>query len=278
MGSLTQDWLETFLFNSIGNIDRVEAQRNAAGGNSRPDRYETERYLPESPASGQALDRVSAVVSRLSATSGGTALTGTAAASPGSTSYAYDLLGHLTRVARTAGESETLTYAPGGELLSRQVGEKFTFYVGEYATVTASGTAGCGASCVPQASTVEVDAHVVFAGTRIASVKPSRTLYYYRTRLGTVVATSLGGGVAGAGYRYTAYGEVELSVNETAATRSELGYTNALRLTGSLLYLLAKRRQPGPGAFENPFHWEPILTESCREPCRFRSSRVASCG
>jgi hypothetical protein len=44
VGSLTQDWLETFLFNGIGNIDRVEGQRNAASGNSRPDRYETERY------------------------------------------------------------------------------------------------------------------------------------------------------------------------------------------------------------------------------------------
>jgi RHS repeat-associated protein len=143
-------------------------------------------------------------------------------------------------VTRSVGESETLVYAPGGELLYRQVGEKFTFYVGEYATVTAKGAAGCGASCVPQASTVEVDAHVVFAGTRIASVKPSRTLYYYRTRLGTVVATSLGGGVAGAGYRYTPYGEVELTVNESDLTRSELGYTNALRLTGSLLYLKSR--------------------------------------
>ncbi len=199
VGSLTQDWLETFFFNGIGNIDRVDAQRNAASGNSRSDRYETERYLPESPAPGQALDRVLAVMSRLSETSGGTVIKGTAAATPGSTSYSYDLLGHLTKVTRTSGESETLTYAPGGELLYRQVGERFTFYMGEYATVTASGTPGCGSACVPQPGTVEVDAHVVFAGTRIASVKPSRTLYYYRTRLGTVVATSLAGGVPGAG-------------------------------------------------------------------------------
>jgi RHS repeat-associated protein len=155
----------------------------------------------------------------------------------GSVSYQYDLLGHLTQVTRISGESESLSYGPGGELIARQIGERFAFYVGEYATVTAWGTPGCGAACAPQAGTVEVDAHVVFAGTRIASVKPSRTLYYYRTRLGTVVATGLGGGVPGAGYRYTPYGEVELTVNETEATRSELGYTNALRLTGSLLHL-----------------------------------------
>ena len=241
VGSLTQDWLESFLFNGIGNVRQVDGQRNTVSGNTRPDRYETERYTPESPASGQALDRVAAVVSRLSATSGGAAITGTSAAAAGSTSYAYDLLAHLTQVTRTSGESETLVYAPGGELLYRQVGEKFTFYVGEYATVTASGIPGCGASCTPQAATVEVDAHVVFAGTRIASVKPSRTLYYYRTRLGTVVATSYrdaaGGSYFGAGYRYTPYGEVELNVNESDLSRSELGYTNALRLTGSLLYL-----------------------------------------
>jgi RHS repeat-associated protein len=155
----------------------------------------------------------------------------------GSVSYQYDLLGHLTQVTRSAGESESLFYGPGGELVGRQIGERFVFYVGEYATVTASGMPGCGAGCIPLASTVEVDSHVVFAGTRIASVKPSRTLYYYRTRLGTVIATSLGGGLPGAGYRYTPYGEVELAVNETEATRSELGYTNALRLTRSLLHL-----------------------------------------
>jgi RHS repeat-associated protein len=241
VGSLTQDWLETFASNGIGNLGQVTTQRNTAAGNARPDQYETERYTAELSPGGQALDRVAAVVSRLSATNGGAVITGAAAATAGTTVYGYDLLGHLTKVTRSVGESEVLVYAPGGELLYRQVGEKFTFYVGEYATVTAKGVAGCGASCTPQAATVEVDNHVIFAGTRIASVKPSRALYYYRTRLGTVVATSYrdSGGYSafGAGYRYSPYGEVELSVNETDVTRSELGYTNALRLTGSLLYL-----------------------------------------
>ncbi len=44
-------------------------------------------------------------------------ITGTAAATPGSTSYSYDLLGHLTQVTRTSGDSESLVYARGGELL-----------------------------------------------------------------------------------------------------------------------------------------------------------------
>jgi RHS repeat-associated protein len=97
---------------------------------------------------------------------------------------------------------------------------------------------------------VEVDNHVVFAGTRIASVKPSRSLYYYRTRLGTVVATSLGGGLPGAAYRYTAYGKLELSLNDVEGwTRSELGYTNALKLSGGLIYLKARVYDPATRTF-----------------------------
>jgi RHS repeat-associated protein len=91
---------------------------------------------------------------------------------------------------------------------------------------------------------VEVDDHVLLAGTRIVSVRPSRTLYYYRSRLGTVVATSVTtstqAGVLGAQYRYDPYGKVQVALNETATTASELGYTNGLRLSGSLLYLKAR--------------------------------------
>jgi len=85
-----------------------------------------------------------------------------------------------------------------------------------------------------------LDAHLLLAGTRIASVKSSRVLYYYRTRLGTVVATSLGGGQPGARYRYTPYGEVDKVENETAATRSELQYGNYLALTGGLYHMPAR--------------------------------------
>jgi RHS repeat-associated protein len=197
----------------------------------------TSTYVPESPASGQVLDRAKTISTSVS--------TGTTGVSAGSLSLEYDLLGHLTRVSRTAGTNERLYYAPGGELLYRQVDDKFVFYVGEYATVTASSTVtGCSTSCgtkpcacTPSAGSVEVDAHVVFAGTRIASAKPSRTLYYYRTRLGSVIATSLGGGAMGAMYRHDPYGKLELATGETSATSSELGYTNALRLSGGLLYL-----------------------------------------
>ncbi len=227
VGDLTQDWTAAFVFNGIGNLDGIATTRDASSGNARTDYSWTERYGYASTSSGELLDRAVAM------TSSGTV----PPTSAGTTAYAYDLLGHLTSVTRSAGESENLYYAPGGELLYRQIGERFVFYVGEYATVTARGAPGCGASCTPQLSTVELDAHVVFAGTRIASVKPSRTLYYYRTRLGTVIATSLSGGVVGAAYRYDAYGALDAVTNETEATRSELGYTNALLLSGSLIYL-----------------------------------------
>lgn len=115
--SLTQDWLETF--NGIGNLSRVETQRNTASGNGRPDRYETKWYTPETPGAGKALDRVVAIGSRLSETSGGTVITGTAAATPGSTGYAYDLVGHLTQVTRTSGGSETLSLAKGSPRAGR---------------------------------------------------------------------------------------------------------------------------------------------------------------
>jgi RHS repeat-associated protein len=231
-GPLTQDWVETFTYNGIGNIDSVTTTRDSSSGNSRPDYDSTQRYAPETPTSGQALDRVVATTNKVT--------TGVAPETAGSTTYEYDLLGHLTRVTRTNGESESLYYAPGGELLYRQIGERFVFYVGEYATVTPSGTPGCGSTCTPQVSTVEVDNHVIFAGTRVASIKPARTLYYFRTRLGSVVATTMGGGDPGAGYRYGPYGVVELGVNETDLTRSELGYSNALRLTGALIYLKSR--------------------------------------
>lgn len=138
-------------------------------------------------------------------------------------------------------EVERLTYGPTGELVSRQVGGKLSFYVGEYMTVTASGQAGCvGTACVPQPATVAADYHVLLAGTRITSVSPSRTLFYYRSRQGTVVATSLAGGTLGAQYRYDPYGKLVVAYGETAANASELGYTNALRLSGNLWYLKAR--------------------------------------
>ncbi|MGC4000105.1 MAG: RHS repeat-associated core domain-containing protein [Anaeromyxobacter sp.] len=160
--------------------------------------------------------------------------------------YEYDLFKHLVSVSRAGGESEKLYYAPGGELLYRQIGSRFVFYMGEYGTITATGQAGCsGAACAPAAPAL--DAHVIFAGTRLASFRPSRSLYYYRSRLGSVVATTLGGASLRAGYRYSVYGETEArtdwdsngdgQINELDDSYSELGYTNAVRLSGSLIHL-----------------------------------------
>jgi RHS repeat-associated protein len=147
-----------------------------------------------------------------------------------------------------------IALGPAGELLYRQVGEKFIFYVGEYMTVRASGATGCASygTCAPLPATVEADYHVLLAATRIVSVSPSRTLYYYRSRLGTVVATSLAGGVLGAQYRYDPYGKLQVALNETAATASEYGYTNALRLTGDLWHLKARVYDAATRVFLQP--------------------------
>ena len=44
----------------------------------------------------------------------------------------------------------------------------------------------------------------------------------------------------GARYRYSPYGKLEAKDNDTPDTRSELGYTDALSLTGDLVYLKAR--------------------------------------
>jgi RHS repeat-associated protein len=70
------------------------------------------------------------------------------------------------------------------------------------------------------------------AGTGLDPI--ANVLYYHRDYQGSVVGTSLrsGGvdGVTGAGYRYTPYGQLDRATNVTAASDSELGYTNGLRL------------------------------------------------
>jgi RHS repeat-associated protein len=223
IAALTQDWTERYAFNGVGNLQSVAIERNKSSGSTREPFAATSTYNPVSPAAGQVLDRNESISTAIT--------TGTPTQANAS--------------AAATGLNERLFYAPGGELLYRQVDDTFVFYVGEYATVTAKATvAGCSTSCTdqpcsctPDPASVEVDNHVVFAGTRIASVKPARTLYYYRTRLGSVIATSLGGGVMGAQYRYDPYGKIEATVGETELTRSELGYANALRLTGGLLHL-----------------------------------------
>lgn len=238
VGALTQDWEENFVFNGVGNIDSVQSLRNMfAATTPRPRQTVTEDYTPVSEGTSVVLDKLANIKrSAVDGVGSPVSLAGT-----GVERFAYDLLGHLTEVSRSTG-SERLYYAPGGELLYRQEGERFSFYVGEYASVTASGATGCSSTdtCAPLNASVKVDAHVVFAGTRVASARSDRTLFYYRTRLGSVVATSLDGGRRGAEYRYTPYGALDLAAGESEATRSELRYTNALQLSGSLLYLKAR--------------------------------------
>ena len=54
------------------------------------------------------------------------------AAQPGGdTSDAYDFQNQLTGLARTAGPQERLVYGPTGELLYRQVDERFAFLAGQ---------------------------------------------------------------------------------------------------------------------------------------------------
>ncbi len=122
-----------------------------------------------------------------------------------------------------------------------------TWYAGAFATVT--GTFDSQGVVTP--GSIAVDAHVLRETTRVASVRSgasSRTLYYYRDRQGSVVATSTPGGALGVRLRYGPYGAVEKLVDatgnpvdcSTSTACPELGYTGALRLSGSLVYLNAR--------------------------------------
>ncbi len=171
---------------------------------------------------------------------------------------AYDLSDHLTSVTRTAGPSEKLWYGPAGELVMRQQGQQVTWNAGAFATVTGQLPAGCqAAGCGVDVATVVVDTHVLLGTTKLASVRSSKvgasypvsqTLYYYRDRLGSIVATSTAGGFIGVRLRWGPYGVLEKVVGanagdgecRTTPTCPELGYTGALRLTGSLVYLNAR--------------------------------------
>ena len=167
--------------------------------------------------------------------------------------FGYDLADHLLSVTRSSGVSEQLWYGPMGELVMRQQqGVNLTWYAGAFATVTGSLPSTCqGPGCPVGTATLSVDAHVLLGTTRVASVRSgasSRTLYYYRDRQGSVVATSTPGGTIGVRLRYGPYGAVEKVVDATGnpvdcATSTacpELGYTGALQLSGSLVYLNAR--------------------------------------
>jgi RHS repeat-associated protein len=143
-------------------------------------------------------------------------------------------------------------------LLIRQEGTAVTFYVGDLATVTATLPPGCQwGGCTVDASTIRVDGHVTLSATRIASVQSTssavgRTLYYYRDRQGSVIATSFGGGGLGVRLRYSPYGLLEKVDGAAAGDPQcraspgcpELGYTGALRLSGARVYLQTRVYDP----------------------------------
>jgi RHS repeat-associated protein len=155
------------------------------------------------------------------------------------------------------GTREDLRYDPFGVLLSRQAGTKVVSYVGDRATVTGTLAAGCNTpSCGINPATVQVDVHVTVVGLRLASVRSGagtgRTMYLHRDRLGSVVATTLAGGVRGASYRWGAYGSLEGATSDTGDAQSELGYTGAVRLSGGLVAMGVRVYHPGLKTFLEP--------------------------
>jgi RHS repeat-associated protein len=165
----------------------------------------------------------------------------------GAEQLTYDVLGRLTSVTRANDVGEVLTYDPAGQVVGRLSGATLTYYIGKVATVTTPAPVGCtvpGCASDPSA-TVTVDVHLVVGGRRLASIRAlasgiGRILYYYRDRLGSVVATSTTGGVPGATYRYDPYGDLTTSQGDSGASASELGFTGKVRLSRGL-YLMGNR-------------------------------------
>ncbi len=127
-------------------------------------------------------------------------------------------------------------------------------------------TGAVAGGCTPSAScavTVSgVDLHVTLGGgQRIASVRvygAARTLYYHRDRLGSVVATTRGGGQWGASYRYSAYGALEVATSDSGDAASEIGYAGSLRLSGGLLSMGARVYHPGLKTWLQPDPLQPF--------------------
>ena len=150
--------------------------------------------------------------------------------------FTYDAQGHLIKIVGAG--TETLAYGPNGSLARRTLPDSTVqYYVGMLLTIN-NGTTGA--------------AHVLLGGSRVATVSAGSVLYYHRDRLGSIVGTSTGGGVAGAKYRYDVYGLADTKSGETAASASELGYTGALKLSEGLLYLNARVYDPKTRRFLQP--------------------------
>jgi RHS repeat-associated protein len=156
----------------------------------------------------------------------------------GAESFEYNLLGQLVRVLRSGVQAEALVHDPSGLLLGRLSGNEVTYYLGDRATVTATALPGCTApGCSVDPASVRVDMHLASASVRVQGGSLGRVLYSHRDRLGSVVATSIGGGVAGASYRYGPWGETRVAQGDSGDSRSERGFAGSIRLSGSLLVM-----------------------------------------
>ena len=156
------------------------------------------------------------------------------ASGPETDGFVYDLQDQLRQIRRGGVLSEQLEYDPTGAPLYRKIDNQAVYYVGPFATVTATVNAGCtGYGCSQGVTSVSVGTHVILGGSRVATVRASDVLYYHRDQQGSVVATTVTGGQVGVRYRYTPYGEldvVDVGTSSESARGSELGYTGGLRL------------------------------------------------
>ena len=155
--------------------------------------------------------------------------------------YGYDVEDHLKVVRSSGAVVEMMEYGPEGELLYRKEGTKAYFFVGGQATVSADVPSACtgygGTNCT--VSNVKVAVHLGVGGTRVVTVRAvagsgtdaaGDVLYYHRDVRGSVVATTLTGGVVGVKYRYGPYGAETYKQIVTASGESELGFTGGVKL------------------------------------------------
>lgn len=204
-GTLAQSYSQLYSFTdaawpagaTVGNLERV----TASGVATHYD-YLQDRLVSTSNAAGATL------TTNLHDHAG--RLTSKRTAGVETEGFAYDVQDQLRQVRRNGEVTEKLEYDPTGAPLYRMVGSQVVYYVGPFATVTALANTGCtGYGCTQGVAGVQVAAHVILAGSRIASVRAANVLYYHRDWQGSVVATTYTGGNVGVKYRYTPYGQLD---------------------------------------------------------------------
>ncbi len=235
---------------SLGNLERIRTQQYIDVRSPQAPGADTYNYTGTDVSSSGSGPDAPASISTLAQT---TSLLGydysgrIVSKNGGAEQLTYDALGRLTSVTRANEVGEVLTYDPMGQVVGRLSGGALTYYVGKAVTASTPAPLGCtapGCTLDPGAM-VNVDVHLVVGGRRVVSIQAlqagiGRALYYYRDRLGSVVATSTTGGVPGATYRYDAYGDLTTAQGDSGGSASELGFTGKLRLSKGL-YLMGNR-------------------------------------